>query len=71
MTQCEWLKVVMRNVPNASEYVMVCKILDEGWDKYVVDTKSNKSHFGMNNKYIVVVSSEDRAKVLDLIYELH
>lgn len=71
MAQCEWLKVVMRNVPNASEYVMVCKILDEGWDKYVVDTKSNRSHFGTNNEYIVVVSSEDRAKVLDLIYELH
>lgn len=26
------LKVVMKNVPNASEYVVVCKILNEAWE---------------------------------------
>ena len=30
LTQCEWLKIVMVNIPNAAEYVMVCKIVDTG-----------------------------------------
>lgn len=55
LSQCDWLRIVIDNVPNASQYVMVCKIVDEGWDKYIVDTKKNKSHFGTNYEYIVVV----------------
>ena len=55
ITQCQWLQIVMNNVPNAREYVMVCKIVDEGWEKYIVDTKQNRSHFGTNNEYVLVV----------------
>lgn len=55
MSQCDWLKLVMRNVPNANEYVMVCKIVDPGFEKYVVETKENKSHFGTNYEYVLRV----------------
>lgn len=59
LTQCQWLQVVMNNVPNASEYVMVCKVVDSGWQKYVVDEKVNKSHFGVNKEYVLVVPGKD------------
>lgn len=55
LSQCDWLKIVMNNVPNASEYIMVCKIVDAGFEQYIVETKSNKSHFGTNNEYVLVV----------------
>lgn len=57
-SQCDWLKIVMKNIPNANEYIMVCKVVDEGWDKYIVDTKTNKSHFGKNNEYILKITNE-------------
>lgn len=63
LSQCDWLKICMKNIPNASEYVMVCKVIDEGWDKYIVETITNKSHFGKNNEYILVVPNSE-AKVL-------
>lgn len=56
LTQCEWLKIVMNNCPNFKEAIMVCKIVDPGWEQYIVDTKKNKSHFGVNNEYVLVVS---------------
>lgn len=31
------------------------KWLSEGWEKYIVDTKTNRSHFGKNNEYVLVV----------------
>lgn len=62
LTQCEWLQVVMNNVPNASEYVLVCKVVDPGWEKYVVATKTNKSHFGVNHEYVLVVPGKDSSK---------
>ena len=62
LTQCQWLQVVMNNVPNASEYVMVCKVVDPGWEKYVVDEKVNKSHFGVNKEYVLVVPGKDSSK---------
>ena len=55
MSQCDWLKVVMNNVPNAREYVMVCKIVDSDFNQCIVETLSNNSHFGTNNEYILVV----------------
>lgn len=54
LSQYDWLKIVMKNVLNAKEYVMVCKIVDD-FKQYVVDTKSNRSYFGVNNEYIIVV----------------
>lgn len=57
LTQCQWLSLVMKNVPNASEYIMVCKVVDLGWEKYIVDEKENKSHFGVNREYVLVVKS--------------
>lgn len=56
-SQCDWLKIVMQNIPNASEYVMVCKIVDEGWEKFIVETKVNKSHFGSNTEYVLCVKN--------------
>lgn len=57
LSQCDWLKIVMENVPNASEYIMVCKIVDLGFKEYIVETKANKSHFGTNNEYVLVVKN--------------
>lgn len=48
----------MQNIPNAREYVMVCKIVDEGWEQFVVDTITNRSHFGTNHEYVIVVSKD-------------
>lgn len=64
MTQCDWLMVAMKNIPNAREYVMVCKIVDNGWGKYIVDRKVNKSHFGVNNEYILCVSNAEAKAIL-------
>lgn len=55
LSQCDWLKIVMKNVPNATEYVMVCKIVDEGFEQYVVEEIENKSHFGVNKEYVLVI----------------
>ena len=54
-TQCEWLQIVMNNIPNAKEYLMVCKIVDEGFEKYIVEEKVNKSHLGTNKEYVLLV----------------
>ena len=62
LTQCQWLQVVMNNVTNAREYVMVCKVVDPGWEKYIVDEKVNKSHFGVNKEYVLVVPGKDSNK---------
>lgn len=59
LSQCEWMRIVMKNIPNASEYILVCKIVDSGWEKFIVDTKNNKSHFGVNNEYILCISNQD------------
>jgi hypothetical protein len=56
LTQCQWLELVMQNIPNAKEYIMVCKVVDSGWEKYIVETKPNKSHFGTNNEYVLLVT---------------
>ena len=55
LSQCNWLRIVMNNIPNAREYVMVCKIVDEGWEPFVVETLVNKSHLGTNHEYVVRV----------------
>lgn len=55
LTQCQWLSLVMKNIPNASEYIMVCKVVDPGWEKYIAEVKENKSHFGLNKEYVIVV----------------
>lgn len=63
LSQCDWLKIVMKNVPNATNYIMVCKVIDDGWDKYIQDAKVNKSHFGTNNEYILVVPNDEAKKL--------
>ena len=57
LSQCDWLKIVMKNIPNAKEYVMVCKIVDEDFKDNVVETIVNKSHFGSNNEYIILIKN--------------
>lgn len=56
-TQCEWLKIVMQNIPNAKEYLMVCKVVDKGWEKYIVEEKINKSHLGTNKEYVLLIKN--------------
>ena len=63
-TQCEWLKIVMQNVPNASEYLMVCKTVDDGWDQYIVEEKINKSHFGINKEYVLKIPAEQYDNII-------
>lgn len=58
LTQCQWLNILMKNIPNAKEYVMVCKTVDKGWEKYIVETKENKSHFGTNIEYILKIDNK-------------
>lgn len=60
LSQCDWMKITMQNVPNAREYILVCKIVDKGWGKYIVASKSNKSHFGVNNEYILWIPKKER-----------
>lgn len=59
-TECEWLEIVMHNVPNAREYVFVCGTVDSKYEKFVVETKVNKSHFGTKCEYVVVVPGSCR-----------
>ena len=54
-TQCEWLQIVMNNIPNAKEYLMVCKVVDKEWEKYVIEEKINKSHLGINKEYVLLI----------------
>lgn len=57
-TQCEWLQIVMNNIPNAKEYLMVCKVVDKGWEKYIVEEKVNKSHLGTNKEYVLLIEND-------------
>ena len=57
-TQCEWLQIVMNNIPNAKEYLMVCKVVDPGFEKYIVEEKINKSHLGVNKEYVLLIKNE-------------
>ena len=63
-TQCDWLKVCINNIPNAKEYVMVCKVVDSGFEKYIVDEKINKSHFGINKEYVIKLNNEQAREII-------
>ncbi len=63
-TQCQWLLKVMENVPNATEYIMTCKVIDDGWQQFVKEAKTNKSHFGVNNEWVIVVTNEEAKELL-------
>lgn len=58
LTQCQWLQVAMDNAPNWVDATMVCKIVDPGWEKYIVETINNRSHFGDNHEYIIHIKRE-------------
>ena len=60
LTQCQWLEIVMKNVPNAAEYIMVCKKVDPGYEQYIVDTISNKSHLGINREYVLLIKNNKK-----------
>ena len=57
-TQCKWLQIVMNNIPNAKEYLMVCKVVDPGFEKYIVEEKINKSHLGVNKEYVLLIKNK-------------
>lgn len=59
LTQCQWLKIAMKNAPAFVDATMVCKIVDPDWKQYVVETIDNKSHFGTNHEYVIHISSSN------------
>lgn len=65
-TQCQWLCQIMKNIPNATEYVMVCKVVDPGFEQFIVEEKINKSHFGKNIEYILKIEQKDRLNAINL-----
>lgn len=62
-TQCEWLSIIMKNIPNAKEYLMVCKVVDNGWEKYIIEEKINKSHLGVNKEYVLRLTQADKLNI--------
>ena len=66
LTQCQWLQIAMKNAPNFVDATMVCKIVDPGWEEYVVDTIDNKSHFGVNHEYVIHLTREQYLKNPDI-----
>jgi hypothetical protein len=58
LTQCQWLMLAMKNAPNFVDATMVCKIVDLGWEKYIVETIDNKSHFGTNCEYVIHITKD-------------
>lgn len=54
-SECAWLRIAMNNIPNATEYIMVCGNVDDEFKSFIRDTKVNRSHLGSNTEYIVVV----------------
>lgn len=58
LSQCQWLLIAMKNAPNFVDATMVCKVVDDGWGKYVVETIDNKSHFGFNREYVIHLTSD-------------
>lgn len=63
-SQCDWLNVIIHNIPNAKEYVMVCKVVDSGWERFIVNTKQNKSHFGVNNEYVLCIKHDQLSYII-------
>lgn len=64
LTQCQWLKIAMENAPEFVDATMVCKVIDPGWEKYVVETLDNKSHFGINHEYVIHITRDDMSDIL-------
>ena len=58
ITQCQWLSIAMKNAPKFEDATMVCKIVDPGWEKYIVEIINNKSHFGTNQEYVIHLTHE-------------
>lgn len=58
ISECEFLRIMMKNIPNASEYVMVCKNVDSEFEPFIVETKTNKSHYGTNSEKVIVVPGD-------------
>ena len=56
-TQCDWLKIIMKNFPKAKEYLMVCKTVEKDFKKYIVEEKVNKSHLGSNKEYVLLIKN--------------
>lgn len=54
-TESEWIDVVLKNVPNAVEYVFVCGTVDTRYRRYIVEEKLNKSHYGSSVEYVLVI----------------
>lgn len=58
LSQCQWLLLAMKNAPKFADATMVCKIVDPGWEKYIVETIDNKSHLGTNHEYVIHLTHE-------------
>ena len=55
LSECEWLDIVIHNIPNAAEYVMVCHNVADKYKEYIVETKQNSSHFNTNTEYVLLI----------------
>lgn len=60
LSECDWISIIMKNIPNADKYIIVCKQVEEAFSQYVVDTKVNKSHFGTNTEYVLVIPNQTK-----------
>lgn len=59
LDECSWFDIIIKNIPNAAEYVMVCHQVSDKYRPFIVETKENKSHFGSNTEYVVVFKPEE------------
>jgi hypothetical protein len=58
-----WIDIVIQNIPNAKEYLFVCKKPGK-YEAFQVDAKVNKSHFGSNFEHVVYFTQKDRQDVI-------
>ena len=63
LSECDWLDIVIRNIPNASEYVMVCHEVADKYKPYIVETRENRSHFGTNTEYVIVFPGSQHSSI--------
>jgi hypothetical protein len=64
LTQCQWLLIAMKNASEFVDATMVCKIVDPGWEDYVVETLDNKSHFGTNHEYVIHLTHDQYSNLV-------
>lgn len=57
-TQEDWLDIMMKNFPNATEYLMVCKVVDK-YKEYIVEEKQNNGVIGKNAEKVILIRNKN------------